>query len=99
MSTSTVTIQAGARAVLVQYKEAGKLYNSAEGGNGPFDEVTVQAGETFSLPPGATLIAQRELGSAPQQDTGPDNGGINAGVPDNAPSEGGIKTPQGGTPD
>jgi hypothetical protein len=88
--------------ILVQYKEAGKIYNTnaqeANSSADPFDQVTVAAGTSFDLPDGATLIAQRELGGAAGQGGTPDSG-IDNSVPDNAPSVGGIATPQGGTPD
>lgn len=69
-------IQAQSNAVLLQYKEHGKIYDQGTSEAGavahPFEEVTVQAGESFELPEGATLIAKRELGSAPQQGGTPD---------------------------
>jgi len=94
------TVTANDKDLIVAYKVPGKLYNTAnvEGGGSPdpFDEQVVKAGTSFDVP--GTIVHVRELGSAPQQGGTPDE---NRGpVPaDNAPSVGGIKTPQGGTPD
>jgi len=100
MGTVTIT-GAQPAGTLVQYKEAGKHYNSAnvEGGGSPdpFDQITVAPGTTWTLPEGGTLIAQRDLGGAPQQGGTPEDQVITGNEPNPTPS--GNAPQQGGTPD
>jgi hypothetical protein len=89
--------------LLVHYKVPGKVYNSgnAEAGTAgaPFDEYTIKKGDSWTSPIGATILRVKPLGLAPEQGGTPEDVKAAPNAPVNEPSEGGIATPQGGTPD
>lgn len=97
------TIKADEHDLLVHFKVPGKVYNSANAEAGqtanPFDEVTIKKGEEWVSPIGANILRVKPLGLAPEQGGTPEDVVGAANAPVNAPSEGGIATPQGGTPD
>lgn len=74
-------ITATSFALTVAYQLAGVAYGVSgqttadDGTNNPFEQVTVQPGETFELPAGAKLIFSKEigLGEAPAE-----SGNVNA---------------------
>jgi hypothetical protein len=95
-------INGGATGVIVQYKEEGKIYNSANVEAGaspdPFDEVRIPAGQDWELPANATIIAQRDLGGINPQGGTPDDG-IDESAPTPTPTGTAIPGGQYGTPD
>lgn len=99
----TTTITATDRDIKVQYKEAGKTYNTDVGDAGsnsnPFDEVTVAAGSSWTAPAGSTIIGQSEMGDAPTQGGTPEDFQVAVNAPVNTPSGTAVPGGQGGTPE